>query len=81
MLGQLSKLVVHPSPPNSMLEHTAKDGPNDASLKHAQSVCILRSDGPGLVSNREPPGESMCDISHISCELEVFRISTVGEAP
>ena len=47
---QLSKLVVHPSPPRSMLEHTAKDGPKDASLKHAQSVCILRSDVPGLVS-------------------------------
>ena len=47
---QLSKLVVHPSPPNSMLQHTAKDGPEDASLKHAQSVCILRSDGAGLVS-------------------------------
>ena len=33
-----------------MLEHTAKDGPEDASLKHAQSDCILRSDSPGLVS-------------------------------
>ena len=40
-----------PSPPRSMLEHTAKDGPEDASsLKHAQSVYILCSDGPGLVS-------------------------------
>ena len=38
---QLSKLVVHPSPLHSMLEHTAKDGPEDVSLKHAQSVCIL----------------------------------------
>ena len=46
---QFSKLVVHPSPPRSMLEHTAKDGPEDASLKHAQSVTILCSDGPGLV--------------------------------
>ena len=27
---QLSKLVVHHSPPHSMLEHTAKDGPKDA---------------------------------------------------
>ncbi|XP_041773829.1 uncharacterized protein LOC121593902 isoform X2 [Anopheles merus] len=33
-----------------MLEHTAKDGPEDVPLKHAQSVCILSSDGPGLVS-------------------------------
>ena len=41
---QLSKLVVHPSPPRSMLEHTAKDGPEDASLKHVQNVCILRSE-------------------------------------
>ena len=47
---QLSKLEVHPSPPRPMLEHTAKDGPEDASLKHAQSVCILCSDGPGFVS-------------------------------
>ena len=31
---QHSKLMVHPSPPRSMLEHTAKDGPEDASLKH-----------------------------------------------
>ena len=41
---------VHPSPPRSILEHTAKDGPDDASLKHAQSVYILRSDGKRLVS-------------------------------
>ena len=33
-----------------MLEHTANDGPEDASLKHAQSVCILRSGGPGFMS-------------------------------
>ena len=46
---QLSKLV-HPSPPRSMLEHTVKDDSKDASPKHAQSVCILRSDGPGFVS-------------------------------
>ena len=45
-----SKLVVDLSPLRSMLEHTAKDGPEDASLKHSQSVCILRSNGPGLVS-------------------------------
>ena len=38
-----------------MLEHTAKDGPEDASLKHAQSVCILRSDGPGFVSLEDHP--------------------------
>ena len=44
------KLVVHPSPPRFILEHTVKDGPEDASLEHAQSVCILRSDGPGFVS-------------------------------
>ena len=44
---RISKLVVHPSPPRSMLEHTAKDGPEDASLKHAQSVCILRSKSSG----------------------------------
>ena len=31
-LVQLSKLVVHPSPPRSMLEHTAKDAPEDASF-------------------------------------------------
>ena len=33
-----------------MLEYTAKDGPEDASLKHAQSVCILRSSDPRLRS-------------------------------
>ena len=48
--AQLSKLVDHPSPPRSMLEHTAKDGPEDVSLKHAQSVSILRSNGPRLMS-------------------------------
>ena len=31
-----------------MLEHTAKDGPEGTSLK--QSVCIVRSNGPRLVS-------------------------------
>uniref|UniRef100_A0A0E3W284 Uncharacterized protein n=1 Tax=Anopheles gambiae TaxID=7165 RepID=A0A0E3W284_ANOGA len=47
---QFSNLVVHPCPPRSMLEHTAKDGPEDMSLKYAQSVCILCSDSSGLVS-------------------------------
>ena len=46
---QLSNLVVHPSPPRSMLEHTTPKMVR-RTLKHAQSVCILRSDGPGLVS-------------------------------
>ena len=36
-----------------MLEHTAKDGPDDASLKHVQSICILRSNSPRLVSIEE----------------------------
>ena len=30
--------------------------------------------------HREPSGETMCDISHISCGLEVFWIAVVGEA-
>ena len=33
-----------------MVEYTAKDDPEDTSLKHAQSVCILCSDSSGLVS-------------------------------
>ena len=41
---QLSKLVINPSPLNAMPKHIAKDGvAQDASLKHAQSVCILHS--------------------------------------
>ena len=50
-----------------------KDGPEDASLKHAQSVCILRSSKTSV--RRGPSGESMCDVSYISCRLEVFWIS------
>ena len=44
-----------------MLEHTAKDGPEDTSLKHAQSVCILRSDVLELVSV-EDHRENQCAI-------------------
>ena len=72
---QLSKLVVHPSPPRSMLEHIAKDSPEDALLKHGASLGWSR-----IRVRRGPPGESIYDIPHISCGIEVFWISAVGEA-
>ena len=73
---QLSKHVVHPFPPRSMLKYTAKDGPEYASLKQAH--CIA-SDGLTRV-HRGSPVESMCDITRIRCGLEVFCISADGEA-
>ena len=45
-----------------MLEHS-KDGPKDASFKHAQSVCILRSDSPEYVSV-EDHRANQCAIYH-----------------
>ena len=59
-----------------MLEHTAKDSPEDA-----RSVYILRSDGPSIVSVEDHPMiRPICVISHILCGLEVFWISAGREA-
>ena len=63
---QLSKLVVHPSPPSSMLEHTAKDNPQNASLNHAQR--ILHSDGLKLMSLED----HRANICHISLTFLIF---------
>uniref|UniRef100_A0A0E4G8C4 Uncharacterized protein n=1 Tax=Anopheles gambiae TaxID=7165 RepID=A0A0E4G8C4_ANOGA len=77
---QLSKLVVQSSSPHSML----------ASHRQRWSGgCVAQTRPERLHSplgwsktrvHRGPPGESMCDISHISCGLKVFRNSAVDEA-
>ena len=77
---QLSKLVVHPSPPRSMLEHTTQrwSGGHVAQTRPERLHPLL--EWSRIRVRRGPPGGSMCDISHISCGLEVFWISAVGKA-
>ena len=69
---QFSKLVVHPSPPRSMLEHTVQTRPDRLHPPLGWPRTLVR---------RGPAGESMCDIPDISCELDVFWTSAVGEKP
>ena len=55
-----------------MLEHTSKDSPEDAQTR---SKCLH----PPFAwfktrVHSGPPGESMCDLSHISCGPQAFWI-------